>query len=158
MFSRLVATARASSGSEAPISVVGSTSPAKHSAKMAGAESITPARSVASQSYRKGFESRAKTPTPTSARAKPIRARAGLSRSATFAPMMEPSPSPARKAPTTSAADTVSDPAKMPSMRCHTIWQSSAANPVAKNATARRGIMRTVPCRTCGRAPLAGRF
>ncbi len=145
MSSPVVATARASSGREAPISVVGSTRPAKHSAKMSGAASTWPARSVASQSYRNALDSRAKAPTPTSAIAKPISARAGVRRSAIFAPMMEPSPSPARKAPTTSAAEMVSDPAKIPSIRCQTIWHSKAANPVAKNAVARRGIIASDP-------------
>ena len=43
-------------------------------------------------------------------------------------------PRPPRNAPTTQEAETVSDPAKIPSIRCHTIWHSSAAKPEQKNA------------------------
>ena len=129
-----VATALESRGKEAPISVVGSNSPAKHKAKIAVGLSITPAKSVAKKSYKKNFETSAKEATAVSATANPISAPRGESRSESHAPRMEPTPRPARKAPTTSAAETVSDPANTPSMRCQIIWHKSAANPETKNA------------------------
>src|SRR3712207_5829781 len=60
---------------------------------------------------------------------------------------MEPRPSPARKAPTTRAALTVSEPAKMPSIRCHTTWQSRAAKPEQKNAAPKRRMPGRPPFR-----------
>ena len=54
--------------------------------------------------------------------------------------MIEPIPRPARKAPTTRDAETVSEPAKTPNIRCQIIWQSNAANPDEKNANISRGM------------------
>jgi protease-4 len=127
--------------------VVGTTSPAKHSAKIATGSSTAPASRTAIRSYRKGFDSSAKPATSASHSTKPRSAAAAVSRSAIRAPTRLPSPSPARKAPTTSAAETVSDPAKMPSIRCQAIWHSRAAKPEQKKATESRTMCGTPPGR-----------
>lgn len=130
--SRVVATARTSSGAKHPSGVVGC---------QPGEQSATPrpdrdrAGGGREPVAGNGLEARAHTcRCPTRSRRRRGLREAGAAGRPGARQAVNPDRAPPGRRRPQGAALTVSDPAKMPSMRCRTIWHSSAAVPERKKA------------------------